>query len=272
VGHFWLGFEPSWAQAFVGIGVACAVQLSLELVDSWAIRRTPRTSGGMRKKVEFLLSAYIPGLNTSMLLFANDRLWPIAFAVGVAMASKWMFRAPVGEDKRHFFNPANFGIAVTLLLFPWVGISPPYQYTENLSGAADWLLPATLVMFGLLMNARFAKRLPLIGAWLVAFFLQATLRSLLLGVPLEGTLAPMTGMAFLLFTFYMVMDPPTSPSSIRSQVIFGASIAVVYGLLVAVTHVVFGLFFALIIVCGIRGMSLWVSALYRTRAQSGIGV
>ena len=268
VGHTWLGFEPSRGQAFVGVTVACAVQLLLELVDTRVTRRPPRFAGGFRGLVEFLLSAYIPGLNCSMLLFMNDRFWAIAFTTGAAMASKSLFRAPVGQDSRHVFNPANFGITLTLLLFPWVGISPPYHYTENLSGVGDWILPAVMVIFGLWMNARFAKRLPLIAAWLGGFALQAVFRSLIFGTPVVGALMPMTGTAFLLFTFYMVMDPPTTPSSPRAQVVFGAAVAAVYALLVGVVHAVFGLFFALAIVCALRGLGLWAFAGYRKRAEA----
>ena len=66
----------------------------------------------------------------------------------------------------------------------------------------------------------------------------------------------MTGVAFILFTFYMVTDPATTPSGTRSQIIFGAAVAITYGLLV-ICHVVFGLFFALLIVCAGRGALLW---------------
>src|SRR3972149_594133 len=54
---------------------------------------------------------------------------------------------------------------------------------------------------------------------------------------------------------YMVTDPPTTPSTPRSQTMFGASVAAVYGLLM-VSHVVFGLFFALTIVSTVRGLYL----------------
>ena len=73
---------------------------------------------------------------------------PIAFAAAVAIGSKALIRVPVGRRVRHCLNPSNTGIAVTLLLFPWVGIAPPYQFTENLTGVGDWLLPAVIVALG----------------------------------------------------------------------------------------------------------------------------
>ena len=62
------------------------------------------------------------------------------------------------------------------------------------------------------------------------------------GTPVAAALAPMTGLAFVLFTFYMVTDPGATPSRRRAQVAFGGSVAVAYGVLVAL-HVVFVLFF-----------------------------
>ena len=67
----------------------------------------------------------------------------------------------------------------------------------------------------------------------------------------------MTGVAFVLFTFYMVPDPGTTPTRPRDQVWFGAAVALTYGLLQAL-HVVYGLFFALAIVCCVRGGLLWI--------------
>ena len=54
----------------------------------------------------------------SMLLYANDRLLPMAFASAVAISSKAMFRIRVDGAQRHFLNPSNTGIACTLLCFP----------------------------------------------------------------------------------------------------------------------------------------------------------
>ncbi|HEX4613501.1 MAG TPA: hypothetical protein VH092_35290, partial [Urbifossiella sp.] len=64
---------------------------------------------------------------------------------------------------------------------------------------------------------------------------------------------------FILFTFYMVTDPATTPDRPRAQIAFGASVALVYSLLLA-NHVVFGLFAALVIVCVARGLGMYLLA------------
>ena len=258
LGHTFFGFEQSLAQPLVALASAYSVELLLEFIDARCNRRAPRfLGGGARKFVEFLLSAHITGLACAMLLYANERLGPVVFASVVAICSKCLLRAPAGGGTRHFFNPSNFGITVTLLVFSWVSVAPPYQFTENMTGVGDWILPAVIVCTGTFLNARFTHRLPLIAAWLGGFVAQAALRSLFFDTPFDAALVPMTGVAFILYTFYMVTDPATTPAGRREQIAFGLSVAAVYGLLM-VAHVVFGLFFALTIVCAVRG--LWMYA------------
>jgi len=254
LGHTFFGFEQSFAQPVVALISAYTVELLLELIDARCNRRPLRfTGGGVRRFVEFLLSAHITGLACAMLLYANERLGPVIFASVVAICSKAVLRVPAGNGTRHFFNPSNFGITVTLLAFSWVSVAPPYQFTENMIGIGDWILPTVMVCTGTFLNARFTHRLPLIAGWLGGFVAQAALRSLFLNTPFEAGLIPMTGVAFILYTFYMVTDPATTPSGWRDQIVFGVSVAAVYGVLM-VTHVVFGLFFALTLVCAFRGL------------------
>lgn len=267
LGHAFFGFEQSYAQPLVALATAYSMEILLELIDARANRRPPRFAGGLRPLVNFLLSAHITALAVAMLLYANERLLPIVFATAVAVGSKAIFRAPVGNGTRHFLNPSNFGITVTLLLFPWVGIAPPYHFTENLGGLADWILPGLLVASGTLLNVNLTKKGPLILGWLGGFAGQAVLRNLLFDTPLIAALLPMTGVAFLLFTFYMITDPGTTPFKTRNQITFGVAVAVLYGLLVTV-HVVFGLFFALTIVSTVRGLCLYAHAFAERRVRS----
>lgn len=259
LGHGFLGFEPSYASVLVSLAVSYSVELLLETVSAWSAQRRPRYQGGGLEMVNFLLSAHITGLAVAMLLYSNENLLPIAFAAAVANGSKYIFNVNTERGARHFFNPSNTGISITLLVFPWVGIAPPYQFTENISGYADWGVVVFVCILGTFLNARFTKRIPLIAAWLISFFLQAWLRNWYFDTSIASALNPMTGLAFLLFTFYMVSDPGTTPFKTSEQIIFGACVALVYGILV-MCHVVFGLFFSLFIVCFVRGVYLYYQA------------
>lgn len=264
LGHSWFGFEQSWATPLTALATTYTLELLFEWLGSRIEGRRPRFLGGPVALVNFLLSAHITGLAVAMLLYSNERLLPICFAAAVAICSKVIFRVPSGERSRHFLNPSNFGITMTLLCFPWVGIAPPYMFTENLFGWADWLLPVVIIGSGSFLNLKLTRKIPLILSWLGCFALQALLRHLVFDSSLAAALNPMTGVAFLLFTFYMVTDPATTPTEVRGQVLFGAAVAAGYGLLM-VFHVVFGLFFSLTAVCVARGAWLYVTELLAQR-------
>jgi hypothetical protein len=251
VGHLFLGFEQAYLTPIVGLLTAYTVSLALETLDTWLAGKPARYLGSFVDFVNFLLPAHIAGLACAMLLYGNERLFPTIFAVTVAVSSKYLFRIPVNGSLRHMFNPSNFGIAVTLVLFTWVSIAPPYHFTENVGNWIDWLLPAGILMAGTMINAKLTRRTPLILGWVGGFIAQALLRSLFFDHALSSALLVMVGVAFVLFTNYMITDPGTTPSAPRDQVLFGVATAAVYGCLVLL-HVSFGLFFALTLVCGGR--------------------
>ncbi len=97
--------------------------------------------------------------------------------------------------------------------------------------------------------------------------MQAAARHFLFGNLFLPSLNPMTGVAFLLFTFYMVTDPATTPVTRRGQIAFGAAMAAAYGLLMSF-HIVFGLFFGLTLVCTGRGVLLYAQSLAAQRAEA----
>ena len=263
LGHLFLGFEQSHIQPLVGLATAIALQFLLEWIDARANGREPRYAGSWTNLVNFLPPAIIPGLAVTMLLYPNERLMPLIFGVGVAICSKVIFRAPVADGKtQHIFNPSNLGIVATLLLFPSIGVAPPYHFTENLTGMWHWAMPGVVLATGIIVHAMFTGRLTLVLTWLVAFVIQGQLRSWYFGTSWIVPLTPMTSAAFMVFTLYMIPDPATTPVKPLRQALFAIAIAAVYGVLL-VEHVVYGLFIALAIVCAMRGIGLYAGAAWQ---------
>ncbi|PZF93709.1 RnfABCDGE type electron transport complex subunit D [Micromonospora deserti] len=257
VGYTYLGFEQPWLWPFIALATAYTVEIVLEVIGARAEGRAPRFLGaGKRGFIEFLYPAHITALAVNMLSYVNDRVWVMMFGVTVAIAAKWILRAPVRGRLRHYMNPSNFGIAMILILFPWASIAPPYHFTEHTGAVGDWLIPAVIVISGTLLNAKLTNRMWLILAWLVAFALQAVVRGIFLDTAILGALGMMTSVAFVLFTNYMITDPGTSPSRPASQIAFGAGVAVLYGAYTG-AGIAYGLFFATATVCLIRGLYLW---------------
>lgn len=259
LGHTVLGFEQAWVHPIVGVGAAMGAHFLLEWVHAWSQGRRVRWAGGVKPFLFFVPPAIIPGLACAMLLYPNERIMPVVLASVISIASKVIFRAPLSNGlTQHVFNPSNFGILFVLLLMPAVGMAPPYQFTENVTGIWDWILPLGVLTTGLFLHGVATGRLPLVSAWLVGFAAQGLLRAAWFGTPWRVPFVPMTSAAFILFTLYMIPDPATTPLAPRRQVFFGLAVAAVYAVLF-VLHVVFGLFIALFAVCAVRGVGIYLA-------------
>jgi hypothetical protein len=264
-GHTILGFEQAWAHPLAAVGAACLTQFFLEWVDAKANRRAPRYAGSIGNCLNWFPPAIISGFACAMLLYPNERIWPVVFASVLSIASKVLIRVKLPSGKKHHvFNPSNLGITATLLLLPWVGLAPPYQFTENLIGFWHWTLPMLILVSGIIVHGLATGRLPLCLAWIVGFVGQALFRAWLNGNAWYVPMMPMSSTAFIVFTLYMVPDPATTPLVPRRQVLFGAAVAVIYGIL-QIVHIVFGLFLALWLVCAVRGLTIALFAtVFRT--------
>lgn len=267
-GHLFLGFEQAPITPIVTALLAYVLEVTLEAVDARARGRVPRYAGGIGEMITFLLPAHIAAMATAMLLWGSSELWPYLFAVSVAITVKYLVKAPVNGKWRHTMNPSNSGIAVTLILFPWVGIAPPYMFTASVVDPVDTLVPAVVLVLGTMLNAKLTGKWPLILGWVGGFVGQALVRWALGDADLLAALGPMTGVAFVLFTNYMITDPGSTPFPKRNQLVFGLTCAAVYGVLVSV-HITFGLFFALVITCLLRTVLLYgVAGRERSRQRS----
>lgn len=267
-GYSLLGFEQPWLWPIISVFVAYTTELTLELVSAWAQRRPPRFRGkGPRGLYEFLLPSHITALAVNMLLYANNQLIAILFGVVIGVGGKHALQAPVAGRMRHFMNPSNFGITVSLLCFgSWLSIAPPYEFTENANTFFRVAIPLIIVTAGTVINALLTKRTPLIVGWLGGFVIQALIRHWVWNVAIFSALGVMTGVAFVLFTNYMISDPGTTPVKGRAQFMFGSSVAFVYGILM-LFNVVYTLFFATSLVCLMRGAGWWGAHLIQRQRQ-----
>ncbi|WP_410649181.1 enediyne biosynthesis protein [Amycolatopsis sp. cmx-4-54] len=257
IGYTVLGFEQPYTYPFIALATAYATEILLEIIGARTQGRGVRFRGnGFKGLVEFLFPAHITGLALNMLTYVNDQVLVMMFGVVVAVGAKWVLQAPVRGRLRHYMNPSNFGITIILLVFPWASIAPPYHFTEQVDSWVGWLIVGIIIVSGTVLNAMLTQRMWLIGAWLITFALQAIIRGWMFDTAIPGALGMMTGVAFVLYTNYMVTDPGTTPSKPASQVLFGSGVAIAYGFFMVV-HVAYGLFLATALVCLIRGGFLW---------------
>jgi enediyne biosynthesis protein E5 len=263
-GYTLLGFEQPWLWPILAVLTGYGTELILETVTAFATGRSPRYLGrGARGMFEFLLPAHITSLAVNMMLYANNQWWPVMFGVMVGVGAKYILQAPIYGSMRHYMNPSNFGITVTLLCFgSWVSIAPPYEFTEWANQYFKLMVPMIILTAGSVINATLTKKTPLIVGWWGMFAIQAFIRHWIWHVQLFSALAPMTGVAFILYTNYMITDPGTSPKKAMNMFMFGGAIGVTYAFLMEF-NIVYTLFYATAIVCGIRGAGWWAVYFYK---------
>lgn len=177
-------------------------------------------------------SALITGLSLSLLLRTNDPLIA-AGAAAAAVGSKFLIRV----RGRHLFNPATFGIVGALLLTGGAWVSPGQWGTELLA-AFLCLSLGGLVLFSV---ARLDIALGFLGAY--GGLLLA--RALWLGDPLAIPLHQMQSGALLLFAFFMITDPRTTPATVGGRLIFAALTAAVAVFLRFTFYIPESIFYAL---------------------------
>ena len=157
-------------------------------------------------------SALISGLSLCLLLrTSNPGLVVVCGAITIA--SKFLLRIRA----KHIFNPTNFGIVVMLLLTEQVWVSPG-QWG---SGAFFGFLMACAG--GLVVNR--AARSDVTFSFLLTYMGLVAARSVWLGEPVAIPLHRFQSGALLLFAFFMISDPKTTPDSRIGRALFAVLVA-----------------------------------------------
>jgi Na+-transporting NADH:ubiquinone oxidoreductase subunit NqrB len=157
-------------------------------------------------------SPLITGLSLSLLLRADDP-WLHVLAGVIAIGSKFVFRI----DGKHIWNPAGFAIVVLLFASGGVWIS------AGAWGSTVWF--AALVGFFAILVLQAARRSDIAIFFLGSHAALLFARAWWLGDPLAIPLHQLQSGALLIFTFFMISDPRTSPDSRLGRLIFAVSVA-----------------------------------------------
>jgi enediyne biosynthesis protein E5 len=157
-------------------------------------------------------SALISGLSLCLLLRTNSAALA-ALAAVVTIASKFVLRV----RGKHVFNPTNFGIVAMMLATGRVWVSPGQW------GSAAFFAFLLACLGGLVVNR--AARSDVTYAFLVFYLAVLFGRALWLGQPAAIPLHQLESGAFLIFTFFMISDPKTTPDSRAGRVLFALLVA-----------------------------------------------
>ena len=152
-------------------------------------------------------SALISGLSLCLLLRTGDPLLAVVAGV-VTISSKFLIRV----DGRHLVNPTNFGLVLMMLATDGVWVSP-----------GQW---GNVAVFGFLMAClgvlvvNRAARSDVTYAFLGFFIAIVVARTLWLGDPFTIALHNLQSGGLVLFAFFMISDPKTTPDSRAGRVLF----------------------------------------------------
>jgi Na+-translocating ferredoxin:NAD+ oxidoreductase RnfD subunit len=169
-------------------------------------------------EVIFPDGALLTGLIIAFVLRPQEPVAVVASTAGIAMITKHTIRTRWSN----VFNPAAIALVLSGLLFSagqsWWGALPQ-------SGVVGLAL---LLAGGLFMTDRINK-LPLVLAFLAAYFLLFTEASFLLsdGMRVAEIFRSPDLQAVLFFALFMLDDPPTCPVPYGAQIAFGIGAAVV---------------------------------------------
>ena len=162
------------------------------------------------------LSPMITSLSLTLLL-RTDLALLAALAAAIAIGSKFLLRI----NGKHLFNPANVAIVTLMLCFDRAWISSG-QWGSAAIGAF------ALACLGFLVLTR-AKRSETTIAFLCAYGAIVFGRALWLDDPLTIPLHQLQNGALLIFAFFMISDPKTTPDAAAGRVLYAGIVAAVAG-------------------------------------------
>ncbi len=158
-------------------------------------------------------SALISGLSLCLLFRSNSALMAVIAGI-LAVASKFIVR----WRGKHLFNPTNFAIVLLLT------VAPSHVWVSPGQWGAFAFFAFLMVCVGGLVVCR-AARADIAIAFLGAYVALLFGRSFWLHEPVSIPWHRVQNGALLLFAFFMISDPKTTPDSRSGRIIFASLVA-----------------------------------------------
>ena len=207
-GILYLHWEADWLHYVISIGGCLLFQYS---IDSVIAKRFLSHNEFSKWGFSVLISAM------SLCLLLKTNFWQVSLlAASLTVFSKYIFR----YNKRHFFNPSAFGIVSTIMITHDAWLSPG-QWGSGI------IILFAVCSLGFIVVTR-VQKLDVSLAFLLTYVALLFWRQVLfLGWPLDFFLHSITTGSLLLFTFFMISDPKTSPNNPVARIIWAILIAAI---------------------------------------------
>ena len=166
-----------------------------------------------RTNLDSLKSALITGLGLT-LLFKTDQWWMLVIAGTIAIAGKFLVRF----KGKHIFNPANFGIIISILLFNRGWVSPGQWGSSTLLlliiGAAGFMV--------LQKSNRIDTGIAFLGTLFLLDFSRIIVYQ---GWEWDVLIHKYFSGSLLLFSFFMITDPVSTPNHRFARILWSSGVA-----------------------------------------------
>jgi hypothetical protein len=261
LGQVAFDFDLSIAQILISIGTCALLELAIVLRQQRLIM-WPASALLTGNGVAFVLR--VPGTEHGH-WWSLHGWWIFAGTAAVALLSKYVLRLR-GE---HIFNPSNIGLVLCFLILR-PGRAEPLNFWWGPMSAWMAVALAIIVVGGLAILTRLKLLTIALGFW--AAFAAATGALALTGHAMTARwhLGEISGLYFwwvlvtspeiLVFLFFMITDPKTSPKATRARVLYSVSIALLAVLLIAAARTEY---WSKVAVLGALAVVCLARALYR---------
>jgi Na+-transporting NADH:ubiquinone oxidoreductase subunit NqrB len=208
LGQTVLQFPVTPAQILAAVVTACATDMILAARRGVVLIPASALITGL--SLGLLLRPATVAAAQSAIVADTSNLWVYALAGLVAITSKYLIK--VGG--KHLFNPSNFAVVALAWVFPASVTLTPGQW-----GTSAVLL-FVVANLGLFMMYR-VNRYHLVAAFWLSYASFEGILLVMHGQGLSAWLLNITSGSVLLFTFFMITDPRTSPNSAPGRVLYG---------------------------------------------------
>jgi len=210
-GIFYLHWDADWAHYIICIGGCLVFNFLAESIRQKKFLPFFGKQGWPCWGFSVLISAL-----SLCLLLKTNHWYTSLFATFLTVISKYIFR----RDGRHIFNPSAFGIVATILFTGDAWLSPG-QWGSHI------VLFFLVIILGTIVVTK-VQKLDISLSFLFTFIGLLYWRQIfVLGWPMDYFIHSISTGSLLLFTFFMISDPKTSPNHPVARIIWAMLIAAV---------------------------------------------
>jgi enediyne biosynthesis protein E5 len=173
-----------------------------------------------RHNISGYLSALVSTCGIAILV-RSDVLWVHPLLACLAMSSKFVLRFGEGKNRGHILNPANLAAFSAMMWMPHAWLSPGQWGQETL--AAAWMLALGATVTGRIK--RWDVSLTFLTAWLGLLAARLFWLDYAPSLALDMWLHQALNGATILFAFFMISDPMTTPQHTIARMVYAVCVA-----------------------------------------------